>query len=256
MPAVTASPRLVLPTEPSVISKQWRQQKFLLIGQAGIGKSTLLSNDPDAFFIDTEGNLNHLAVKKLPCRSWEDFREIYAMLVEAQAQGTFPYKTIVLDTTDRWLALAEEEVIQRAKERYRGAVADKIFTIGDIPEGNGWSNTTKLVMTALTKLNQLPAALWLVAHVKQTKVEEPTQKYDKETVSLWGGVGTNVLGWVQHTLHLQAFYAGDTLKRIVRTLPSKGLESKSHGGVIPDRWEWKTAELKEEWAQLRGWFDE
>ena len=113
-----------------------------------------------------------------------------------------------------------------------------------------------MVMTALDKLDQLPCALVLIAHVKQVKVEEPTQKYDKETVSLWGSIGTNVLGWVKHTLHIQAMHVGDTLKRYIRTLPSKGLESKSHGGIVPDRVEWRTQDLKEEWQTFRALFTE
>ena len=249
-------PRLVLPTEPTLPTKRWEDQRFLLIGQAGVGKSTWVANDPDAFFIDTEGNLSHLGVKRLPCRSWDDFRAIYEALYAKATEGAFPYKTIVIDTADRWLALAEEEVIGRAREKYSAAVAAKIFTIGDIPEGNGWAQTTKLIMTALDKLDQFPAALMLIAHVKQTKVEEPTQKYDKETVSLWGGVGNNVLGWVKHTLHIQAMYTGDTLQRWIRTLPSKGLESKSHGGLVPDKMKWQTADLKAEWTAFRSLFTE
>lgn len=248
-------PRLVLPTTPTAPTKFWTDQRILMVGQAGVGKSSFWANDPDAFFIDTEGNLSHLNVKKLACRSWEDFRTIYELLYTKAAEGSFPYKTLVIDTADRWLALAEEEVIARAREKYSAAVAAKIFTIGDIPEGNGWAQTTKMVMMALDKLDQLPVALVLIAHVKQVKVKEPTQEYDKETVSLWGGVGSNVLGWVKHTCHLQAMYTGDVLRRYVRTLPSKGLESKSHGGIIPDKLEWKSADLKAEWMAFRSLFD-
>ena len=251
----TSSPRLVLPTTPSLPTKRWEEQRILMIGQAGVGKSSFFANDPEALFIDTEGNLSHLAVKKVACRSWEDFRAIYEALYAKAAEGTFPYKTLVIDTADRWLALAEEEVISRAKEKYNPTVAAKIFTIGDVPEGAGWSQTTKLVMMALDKLDQFPAAIVLVAHVKQVKVEEPTQKYDKETISLWGGVGSSILGWVKHTLHIQAMYTGDTLQRWTRTLPSKGLESKSHGGIVPDKFKWSTADLKAEWQQFRNLFD-
>lgn len=246
--------KLVLPTEAQAPSKRWIDQRFLMIGQAGSGKSTFWANDPGALFFDTEGNLTHLAVKRLSIRSWDDFRDAYAALYEANVAGKFPYSTIVIDTADRWLAQAEEEVISRAKEKYKSS-ADKIFTIGDVPEGNGWSTTTKTIMLALDKLDQFPAAVVLIAHVKNVKVEEPTQKYDKETVSLWGGVGSNVLGFVKHTLHIQAMYTGDTLVRTVRTRPSKGLESKSHGGIVPDRMEWKSADLSAEFKTFRALFE-
>ena len=247
-------PKLILPTEATAPTKRWQDQRFLMIGQAGCGKSTFWSHDPNALFLDTEGNLTHLAVKKVAVRSWEDFREVYGLLYQAQAASTFPYSTLVIDTGDRLLACAEEEVIGRAKEKFKNK-ADQIHTIGDIPEGVGWSACTKLMMTALDKLDQFPSALVMIAHVKQTKVEEPTSKYDKETISLWGGIGTNVLGWVKHTMHLTSYYTGDTIHRYVRTLPSKGLESKSHGGLLKDKTEWKTADLKEEFAAFRQIFD-
>lgn len=248
------SPRLVLPTTPTGPTKRWTEQRFLILGQAGIGKSTFLANDPKALFLDTEGNLTHLTCQRVGIRSWEDFRAAYEQLYQAAMANQFPYETLVIDTADRWLSHAEDEVIGWARTKYKGAVAENIRVIGDIPEGNGWANTTKLITTALNKLDELPAAIVLVAHVKQTKVEEPTQKYDKETISLWGNVGASLLGWVKHTLHLQAFYTGEQLRRYVRTLPSKGIESKSHGGIVPDKLEWRTHDLKEEWAHFRGLF--
>ena len=235
--------------------ERWIDQRFLMIGQAGCGKSTFWANDPGALFADTEGNLTHLAVKRVAIRSWEDMQELGAMLFEQAAKpAPFPYSTIVIDTLDRLLTCAEEFVIGMAREKYT-KMAGSINTIGDIPEGGGWANTNKLLMNALNKLDQLPCALVLIGHVKQDKVEEPTQKYDRETVSLWKGIGTSVLGFSKHTLHLQSFYVGDTLRRYIRTLPQKGLEAKSHGGLVKDKLEWLTPELKTEFAQFRALFD-
>ena len=244
-------PKMVLPTEISLPSKVWGSQRFLTISQAGVGKSTFWSNDPGAFFIDTEGNLNHLGVKKLPCRSWEDFRSIYGLLYEAAQTGKYPYTTLVIDTIDRLLSRAEEEVIIQAKDKYPKA---EIYTIGDVPKGNGWAKVTTLMDTALHAMDQLPSALVLISHPKSVQMDEPTGKYDKETICLWGQVGTKVLGFAQHTLQVQAMYAGDQLVRIVRSLPSKGLEAKSHGGIVPDRMEWKSRDLKAEFEVFRALF--
>ena len=254
--SVLTAPKLVLPTEVTPASKRWIDQRFLMLGQAGIGKSTFWANDPNALFVDTEGNLTHLAVKRLPVRSWGDMQEVGAMLFEQAAKTgvPFPYSTLVIDTLDRLLAYAEEYVVAHAKEKF-SKMADSIDTIGDVPNGGGWADTTKLMVNCLTKLDQLPCALVMVAHVKQDKVEEPLQKYDKETVSLWKGVGAAVLGFSKHTLHLQAYYVGDTLKRFIIAMPSKGVEAKSHGGLVPNKLEWKTPKLQEEFTQFRGLFD-
>jgi len=249
------APKLVLPTEAAIPTKLWGLQRFLMIGQAGCGKSTFWANDPNALFLDTEGNISHLAVKSLRIRSWEDFRNVYGLLYQANTNGAFPYSTIVVDTGDALLALAEEDTIQWARTFYKGDVRDRIFTIGDIPEGNGWGRTSKALMTAFRKLDEFPAALVIIAHLKNVKVKEPTAEYDKETVSFWGNTATQVLGWVKHTMHLKATYVGSQLTRRVCTLPSRGLESKSHGGIVPDGMKWESADLKQEWEQFRGLFE-
>lgn len=246
--------KLTLPTAPQPATKFWQDQKFLVIGQAGCGKSTLFSNGERTYFEDTEGNLTHLSCIRLPSRSWSEFRQNYLRLHAAAQANAFPYDTIVIDTVDRWVAAAEQEIIGLAREKFP-KVADKIDTIGDVPEGAGWSNSRRLVMTALTNLEQLPAAVVLIGHIKHTKVKTDIEEFDKETISMWAGLAVDLLGWAKHVLHVKAQYKGEHLMRLVKTMPHQSMEGKSHGGLIPNNWEWKTRDLGAEYKQLRGWFD-
>lgn len=242
-----------LPTQRTEVDRRWISQKIGLIGQGGVGKSTLAACDPTALFLDTDHNLTHLRVFKVPIWSWNDFREAYVQLAELAAKKdvAFPYSTIVVDTADKLLEYAEEDTIQRAREKYK---KDDIFTLADILDGRkGWSDASKTFLMGLDKLAALPTALILISHVKSVRVEEPLQKYDKEAVSLWGQVGVKTSYFLSHILQIQAYHKGEHLVRKVYTLPSKAMDAKSHGGVIPNGWE-MAMEMMVNWVAIRRLF--
>ncbi len=245
--------KLTLPMEASAPSRVWRNQRICIIGAAGIGKSGLLANDPNALFINCEGNLGHLAVKQLPCRSWDDAREIYGLLMAANSNGApFPYDAIVVDTVDKLVDYAEEDVVMQARKKF---LKVEINNVGDVPEGAGWARLSKSVMSFLECLDSLPAAIIVITHPKVVKIDPAAgAKYDKETVSLFPSIANRLLGWSHHNLHIQSNWVGKDLSRVVRTLPDKGIEGKSHGGVVPDLWRWETRDLATEYKYLRSLF--
>ena len=245
-------PAFALPTEAIPASRVWVQQKFLMLGQAGIGKSEFWAQDPGAFFVDAEWNLNHLAVKRLPCRSWEDLREILTLLYQAHQAGTFPYTTLVFDTYDRLVNYANEEVVSLARRKFAKA-AENIHTIGDVPEGVGWDMRKNLVMGMLQKIEQFPCAKVIIAHANNKEIKEPTRVIHKDTINIGGQLGTDTLAWANHILHIRASLQGTTLQRKVYALPSETIEAKSHGGAVPDKWEWSLSST-ENFGKLKGLF--
>ena len=241
-----------LPTQRTEVDRRWVSQKLLMLGQAGVGKSSFFACDPHALFLDCDHNLHHLQVYSIPIWSWDDLRETYVQLAEQAAKKEpFPYSTIVLDTLDKALAYCEEDVIQRARERFK---KQEIYALSDVPEGAGWSNTTKAFLQLLDKLAGLPVAFAGVSHTQVKRVEEPLQKYDREAISLWGQVGTKTTYFVNHILHVQAYHQGDRLVRKVYTLPRKEMEAKSHGAVIPDGWEMQP-NMMANWVAVRNLFE-
>lgn len=246
---------LTLPTKKTEKTQEWSKQKFLTIGLPGVGKSELWAQGERTFFFDTEGNLEHLSVFKLPVRNWEDFREAFALLAERAAKQDLPYDTIVIDTLDKWLDYAAEEVIERAKAKYAKAMAAglEINTIGDIPEGNGWRWHRELVSTALAKLSNLGCATVLIGHVQDRQVEDLQKKYNRTCLNVGGQLGVAITGWSNHTLNIEGIYQGANLVRIVYTVPSQSREAKSHGGIVPNGWKWE-ADMKANYAKLRGLF--
>ena len=111
-PIVVEKPRIVLPTQRSEVDDHWFSQKTGVIGPPGIGKSEFFSHGDKTLYIQTEAGLNHLRVMKVPVRSWDDFREVYTQLLQA---SPFPYDTIVIDTIDKFVDLANQEAMERGR---------------------------------------------------------------------------------------------------------------------------------------------
>ena len=242
-----------LPSEKSGIDLRYSKVKVGVIGASGIGKSQFFAGDDKALFIEAEAGLNYIDCMKIPARSWADLIDIYASLVQlSQKEGEFPYSIVILDTIDRVVGFAEQDVISHAKEFYK-KMADDINTIGDIPNGGGWSKTTQKVMNLLNKFEELPCAVGFIGHLKTKRIEQGSRKYDKDTICLWAGVGESVLAWADHILHVQASMVGEELRRVVYTKPTQSREAKSRGGIVPDGWSWKSA-MGENYKNFRGLF--
>lgn len=230
---------LSLPSQKSKKNTDFKNQKIGMIGAPGIGKSEFFAQEEKVLFIEAESGLNHLEVMKVPARSWEDLREIYGLLVKATQAGNFPYSLIVLDTIDRIVDFADDEIIARAREFYK-TIADQIYTIGDIPNGAGWAKSTNLVMSFLNKLDELPCAVAFIGHLATKKITEGTRQYDKNTINMGGKTGLELLAWCDHVLHVESSMMGDKQVRRVITRPSQSKEAKSRGAIVPDNWVWGT----------------
>lgn len=244
--------KIILPTKKAKPTNRWIDQKFLMIGPGKIGKSDFWSKGEKTFFYEFETGLNHLSVMKLPIRSWDEFSAVSGELYLAAKEGKFPYDTLVVDTVDVMVDRAAEEVVDKAKGFFKKV---EIQTIGDIPEGKGWYEQRKLVAMALRKLEEFPAAVVLIGHVKAKELTAPDGgKFTKDTISIGGQVGGDLVHWADHTLHMRARYTGERLSRQIRTKPTESLEAGSRGNVVEDGFEIKEP-LAETYKKFRALFD-
>lgn len=248
---MSATQTLVLPTKRSEIDKRYASQKFGMIGPPGIGKSEFWSYC-NGLFIQTENGLNHLEVMKIKCSSWEDANGIYSELLKLAGKSEpFPYDTIIIDTIDNFVDLANEEAVNRGREKYPKI---DINAVGDIPNGAGWAWATDLIKNYLGKLEELPCATAYIGHLEVKEVKEPTRSIHKQTISIGGKMGAFLTAWVDHFLNVSGNYAGSELKRMVRTLPTATLDAKSRGGLIKDGWIWDK-DSKKNWEGFRSIFE-
>ncbi len=245
---------IVLPTEASAPSKRWIDQKHLMIGQGKIGKSAFWACGSKTLFFEFEPGLNHLTCMRVPIRSWGEFRDGMGQLIQLAQGDTFPYDTLIIDTIDMFVIRSGEEIVERARAFFSQKVAERINTIGDIPEGKGWFQQKQLIQIALDKLTQLPAAIVLIGHVQNKEITEPTRRYHKDTINIGGQVGVGFLHWADHTLHVRASYSGQEIRRVIRTMPSESLEAGSRGQLVPDHFV-LNGNLTESYQTFRQLFD-
>jgi len=238
-----------LPTVKSEVSKLWIDQKFLMIGPPKVGKSAFWSHGERTMYIQTEPGLNHLSVFKMVARSWDDFRNIYSALFKAYNDGKFPYDTLIIDTIDNFVDLANEQVIENGKEKFKSS---DINTVGDIPNGAGWFQAKNLVNTALTKLSDLPCAVVLIGHLDNREVKmENNISIHKQTIALSPSIGKGICAWSDHIMNIEG--GSKTGDRKVRVRPTGVIEAGSRGDMIPEDFTW-TTNGKENYAKFRSFF--
>ncbi len=241
-----------LATTKSGITKDWKDQKFLMLGASGIGKSTFWSFDEQAGYLEAEAGLNFLDVCKNPVRSWDEIGGVITALLTATKEGKFPYTTFVVDTIDRVIQYIDNSVMDWAKTKYKDG--SKYAGIGDIPEGAGWYERSRRINKFMEALEALPCSKVIIGHLEHKKINEDGDKYDKNTINIGGKVGLNLLAWSDHTLLVQSKMVGDQLKRTVYTKPTKSRECKSRGGIIKDGWVWGSND-EDNFIKLREQFD-
>jgi hypothetical protein len=241
--------KLVLPTVKSEVDDAWISQDVLMIGPPKVGKSEFWSYGDKTLYIQCEPGLKHLSVMKLVCTSIGDFREIYGALIGAQNKGEFPYDTIVVDTVDRLIDFANEEVVRRGQEKFKAAT---IYGVGDIPNGQGYSWTRELISTLLAKLSDLPACIALIGHLASKELTmENNVKMTMQTISLSPSVGNAVCSWADHIMSIEGGNkSGD---RRVRTRPTPNIMAGSRGNILPENFIW-TKNSKENYQRMRGLF--
>jgi hypothetical protein len=242
--------KLVLPSVKSEVDKRWVSQDFLVIGPPKIGKSEFFSFGERTLYIETEPGLKHLSVMKVPCLCWADFVAVYEQLLALTKSGKeFPYDTLVIDTVDRWVDYLNDEVVARGQSKFKSA---EINSIGDIPNGQGYSWASEKLGNALAKLSELPCAIVLIGHLASKEISfENNVKMTMQTIALTPSIGKNICSWADHILNIEG--GNKTGDRKVRTRPSGSVMAGSRGGVVPEDFTW-TKDNKANYEQFRKLF--
>lgn len=248
---VQTSPPVVLPTTKSEIDKRWVSQKIVVLGSPKIGKSSFFSFGDKTLYIQTEQGLNHLSVMKLPVRSWDEFKNVYSALLKAKNDGKFPYDTIVIDTIDSLVDLANEDVVERGRQKFKSA---DINVVGDIPNGAGWMWSTENINLALSKLETLGACIVLIGHLDRKEIKQPNNvSMHLQTISIGGKTGRAIMAYADHILSIEVSMKGSEMVRRVRTRPTATVEAGSRGEMIPEDWVW-SSDMKADYTKFRGLF--
>jgi len=241
--------KMVLPTVKSEVDSRWISQDMLMIGPPKIGKSKFFSYGEKTLYIQTEPGLKHLSVMKVVCHSWDDFRDIYSELLKLDQDGKFPYDTIVIDTIDRLVDYVNAEVIERGKEKFKTL---PIYTIGDLPNGQGYSGAKDLATNALAKLSNLPACIALIGHLASKEISlENNVKMTLQTIALSPSIGMSICAWADHIINIEG--GNKSGSRKIRARPTGNVMAGSRGDLIPPDLVW-TEDSKVNYTKFRALF--
>lgn len=212
-------------------------ERILIYGVPGVGKSTFAAAMPDAIFLDAEGGTSRLDVARFPRpESWAD---VLAALEELRAQP-HEFRTVVLDTLDAIVALAEREVCGKAR-------VDHIDDVGG-GFGKGASAVRDLLRTMLARLEALYYGrgmnVVLVGHATVSTFKNPLgADYDRISLRVTDKSAGLVIGWSDHVLmarHEVYLVGGDASKgkkakansngtRVIHTRESAAFIAKTRG---------------------------
>ena len=214
-----------LPTQKTPPRSAMADLTVLTYGPTKIGKSSWCSHAEGALFLSTEPGLNSLEVFQVPITSWE---ELLATCAEI-AEGSHPYKTVIIDTLDNAFRMCADYVCRKFKIEHES----------DLGYGKGYTLINNEFGRVLNKLAFMPYGLYLVSHSQEIEIETRTGKYTKIVPTLPDKARKIVLGLVDMILYcdIETVTGPDNkmvAHRIMRTKPSLYYEAGDRTGKLPD----------------------
>lgn len=222
---------IALPTAPTP-AKAGAEFSMLLYGAPKIGKSTFAANLPGALFVATERGLDHLSCFRIPADrpcvgTWEEFRAACKLI----ADGSHPFKTVVIDTVDNAYALCQTHVLGKNKVEHES----------DLGYGKGYALVNNEFTRVFNKLASLPYGLCLISHSKTVEEESRTGKRTRIVPTLSGKPRDYVLGLVDLVLYAEIeperTDKGVIHKRQLKTKPTDEYDAGDRTGKLPEAME-------------------
>lgn len=164
--------------------------KVMIYGLSGVGKSTLASKLKNPLFMDFEGGLNYLGVKRT--KQYQDLKKFYEDLADLYHAKERQFDTLVIDSTD-WM-------VRKVVEQAAGIDSRNLEETLNRSNG-GYGNgkqvlenhiRTKLLPT-LVALNKKGYGICLIAHADKkhimdadgVDVEQISPKIDVNTMNVF-----------------------------------------------------------------------
>jgi hypothetical protein len=198
---------LSLPTEKSSPTLTASSAKVLLYGWPKIGKTTLAAGlDPEhTLFLATEPGHGALSIFKVDIGSWQDFRNVGALLSGDTHAKEF--NTVVIDTVDELFRMCEEYVL-----------ADLgISHASDAGYGKGWAAISNEWRLRISKFANLGFGTWFISHAKDVEIEQRVGKLTKTVPTLPGRGWDFLEGFCDYILFATSEQTPDGEQRILHT---------------------------------------
>lgn len=203
--------------------------KFLLYGDGGVGKTTILSAIPDVLLVEyerTPGLPPDVATTPAPQTHGEFLR-----LVRWLKDADHPYKALAIDTADEWEAMILRSTVEKANaHKDQTKDAEHIEHVGGGYK-KGYVAAQTLMREGLAELEQLRRArgmtIAFAAHEKVERRRNPEgEDFDYYTTNLHPDVGRSLIyDWTDATFRCA---------KVIKTM-KQGKRGKAKGVGGEDR---------------------
>lgn len=215
----------------SEIRHVWSEQKFIHVAPSKWGKSVFWAQDDMPYFIRLENRHRHFKNIGVDCRTYPEIDKEITKLIQAKMKGVFPFTSVIIDPVDRLLQRIDEEVMDWGERTFKQG----FNSIGDIPNGAGWSRRTALTNAFLARFEELPCAKVLLFHsYVEEKDDRKGSKIKKQSIDVGGKAGSKLLGWADHILHGELVQVGEQTVRRLHTKGTQTMEAGKSNPKLPD----------------------
>lgn len=219
----------------------FKNEIFLIYGRPKIGKSSLAAQFPKPLFISTEPGLKYVKkdykLEDTQVQECNDWRKIIKLIAEIEKQitaGTFKYKTIVVDTIDKFVDYCTYHVCSENSKMHPSEIGSM---------GKGYALVTDELKRQLYRLSMTGVCLIMISHDKMLEITTATEKYNKMTVCLGGKNRDAVINLPDHVLYIDNIIDRKTKeeRRVIKVRGSRDFEAGSRNsklcevedGIIP-----------------------
>jgi hypothetical protein len=202
---------VMLADEPIEPCTDLSQASFLIHGDRKIGKTSLLAEFPDPYFLMFEQGGKFLRIRQTYIESWDYFLDVLDALEQKFEANPEYAKTIIIDPGYLMYERCFEYILR----------INNITDVRDEGWGNGWKMVEAEFRKQNTRLLHLPAGYVVIAH---TDVEERTTpsgvKFSKNVTQLQ----KQARKWFEGFVDIITYYTYDDFgKRIMRIRGSKDI---------------------------------
>jgi len=146
-----------------------------LLGESKIGKTTIikemlenLTGDEGYMFLEMAGEAGADAISGIVAEDiyeWSEFEEVMEDIEDNRTTDYKDLKTIVIDTYDGWIKLAEDEVVKRWNRKNKDKKTDSINAVeGGFQKGQ--AKAFELMFESMMRLRKVGVSVIIIGHVK------------------------------------------------------------------------------------------
>lgn len=221
-----------LPSAPSFIPMEAKDNITMIYGPPGVGKTTFVNGlATRVLFLSTDRGTRNIEAMRIECLTWEKFERV----LEALQTDKQKYDIICFDHVDDWAAMAEDATCEEMK----------IESLSDAGYGKAWRAYRKRMEGMIRDIMRLGVGIVFIAHedikTVKTNVMETQRIMPAMSKSAWKVIIplADIVGYAGFRMMKIEGKEDKREVRILQTQPSESVYAKDRTRRVkpPKGWE-------------------